>query len=113
MKTLMISTGGYRTTYFKVDTESGAISYLGSNPSGDWLMLGIKHVKRNSFIPLTRITPELLETMDHANMLFYKNGKCQWTVRDRDHGTVREWGSPRVTSIWYSDDPEFWMGRQS
>lgn len=113
MKTLMIETRGYRTQYFKIDTESGAISYPGLNPSGDWLMLGIKHVRRSCFIPLARITPELLDTLDLAGMLSYKNGKCQWTVRDRDHGTVREWGSPRVACIWFSDDPEFWMGRPS
>ncbi len=61
----------------------------GFKPSGQWLLKGIEHVKRNEFIPFSSITKEKLENIT----LLYKNGNPQWTVRDSDHGTTRTWGN--------------------
>lgn len=55
---------------------------------GDWVMLGLDHVKRCEFVPFIQI-PERLPTLD----LLYKNGNPQWTVRDLDHGSTRVWGN--------------------
>lgn len=76
-------------------TEKGEITYPDSQPSGEWLMLGIEHVKRSEFIPLAQLTQEKLDSIE----LLYKNGNPQWTVRDRDHGTVRTWGNTKYHGI--------------
>jgi len=73
--------------------EKGEIIRLdmpGFKPSGGWLFLGLQHVKKNWFIPLSQLTPAMLQSL--RPQLLYKNGKPQWTARDRDHGTMREWG---------------------
>lgn len=57
--------------------------------SDTWLFLGLQHVKRREFIPLEALTPERIKSLT----LLYKNGHPQYTVRDRDHGTTREWGN--------------------
>lgn len=64
--------------------------------SGGWKFLGLSHVKQNWIISLQTIcnSPEILDKIN----LLYKNGKGQYTVRDLDHGTIREWGD-RVISI--------------
>lgn len=62
--------------------------------SGQWKMLGISHVKRSHFIPLS----ELLNGKIPLEQV-YKNGNPQWTVRDLDHGTTREWGNTKVHGI--------------
>ena len=62
-------------------------------PSGQWKMLGIHHVKRNEFIPLNFIEPD-------ANFPWtYKNGNPQWTVVDVDRGTRRIWGNTKYDGI--------------
>lgn len=73
--------------------EAGEISNNGLNPSGNWKIKGIEHVRRSEFIPFSEMTKEKIESLD----LLYKNGNPQWTVRDLDHGTVRTWGN----TIWH------------
>jgi hypothetical protein len=69
----------------------------GFQPSGQWLMRGLRHVKKTSLrIPFNEITRERLKEMDPTlyatGQFLYKNGKPQWTVDDYDHGTLRTWG---------------------
>lgn len=78
-----------------VELKTGYITqyhYDGRTPqfSGGWKFSGLSHVKRNEFIPLATIqrTPAILDEIQ----LQYKNGKPQYTVRDLDHGTRRQWG---------------------
>lgn len=61
----------------------------GFKPSGQWKMLGLVGIGRKRYVPLERITREWLA----ENALRFKNGKPRWTVRDLDHGTMREWGN--------------------
>ena len=70
---------------FKVNPKGQIIRPdIKSEPSDNWIMLGIDHVKRNQFIPLAELTPENIKDFKP-----WKNGKSQWTVRDLDHGTIR------------------------
>lgn len=91
--TKLLITTPYGKTY-TVD-EQGRISHSGYAPSGQWIMLGIVHVKRSThFIPLA----DLLKGRLPAS-LTYKNGNPEWTIRDRDHGTIREWGNTKHHGI--------------
>jgi hypothetical protein len=63
--------------------------------SDTWKMQGLSHVKMNWFIPFKDITPELLKTLP----LLYKNGNPQFTVRDLDYGTTREWGNTKYHGV--------------
>lgn len=68
--------------------------------SDGWKFLGIQHVKRRDFIPfwaLKKWSAEDFETFQWC----YKNGNPQWTVRDLDHGTTREWGNNKYHGIAY------------
>ena len=60
-------------------------------PSGQWKALAL--VRRNNFGTLETIPfsqwAERLPTIQWT----FKNGKPRYTLRDLDHGTVREWGS--------------------
>ena len=81
-------------------TDAGEIVRLdipGFKPSGQWLFLGLQHVKRNEFIPFHAITADSLKNLT----LLYKNGKPQYTVRDKDHGTTRIWGNPKYHGVKY------------
>lgn len=88
--------------HYKID-ENGNIIRMdieGFKASEQWKFLGLSHVKRNDFIPFERITPEFLETFK----LCWKNGNPQWTVRDLDHGTTREWGNEKYhgpKKLWF------------
>jgi len=64
-------------------------------PSGDWKMIGIEHVKRRDFIALRY----LIDGRFPLDNLLYKNGNPQWTVRDKDHGTIRTWGNTKYHGI--------------
>ncbi len=79
------------TPYGNVRTVN-ALGHI--NGSDQWIMLGIEHVKRNEFIPFSEIEARL----PHLTLL-YKNGNPQYTVRDRDHGTVRTWGNTKCHGI--------------
>jgi hypothetical protein len=96
METLRIATPYGR--YYSVN-KRGEIYYDGLKPSGGWLLLGIEHVKRNEFIPFA----DIAEWMRHNPTLLYKNGNPQYTIRDRDHGTLRTWGNTKyhgIRAIW-------------
>ena len=70
--------------------------------SGKWKMLGVEHVKRRQFFPLSLLTPDLVRHLET-----YKNGHPQWTVRDLDHGTTRTWGNTKfhgIKRIYYGED---------
>ena len=87
-----------RTPYgdrYIIDTESGNIAREGQSFSNAWKFVGLSHVKRNEIIPLKALTPERVRMMEFR----YKNGNPQWTVRDTDHGTTREWGNTRVYGV--------------
>lgn len=66
----------------------------GFKPSGQWRLVALSHVKRREIVPL----PMLLAGKFPAPLL-YKNGTPQWTVRDYDHGTIREWGNTRYHGV--------------
>jgi len=68
----------------------------GFRPSGQWRMIGIRHVRmrrlcmttsqvRRAYYPSTVWPTE-------KPALLYKNGKPQWQLVDYDHGSYRTWG---------------------
>jgi len=78
--------------------ENGDIQRLDLYPShekfqasGQWTMQGIRHVKRNDFIPLASLFDGVPEELNGSS-LRYKNGNPQWRVQDLDYGTTRVWG---------------------
>lgn len=86
---------------YVVDLETGNITHFrwSESPvfSGGWKFKGIQHVKKSEFISLETIknNPKILDEIN----LTYKNGNPQYTVRDVDHGTVREWGNTKHHGI--------------
>lgn len=96
MKEMLIYTNEYRGTVYRVDLETGNITYGSLKPSGQWKFKGFSHIKKNDFISLDWIRkhPEVVE----SNEFWFKNGLSQYRVRDLDYGTTREWGS-RVTGV--------------
>ena len=66
----------------------------GFKPSGQWRLIALSHVKRREIVSLA----SLLSGHVPAPLL-YKNGRPQWTVRDFDHGTIREWGNTRYHGV--------------
>lgn len=90
-----------RFDYYQVN-EEGYLYKDGTEPSGGWKFLGISHVKRNWFIPFS----ELFDFLDSKPDILYKNGNPQWTVRDLDHGSTREWGSG-IAAIWFEGKEKF------
>jgi hypothetical protein len=58
--------------------------------SGQWKLIALKHVARREIIPLDMLLAGKLPAP-----LLYKNGSPQWTVRDLDHGSTREWGNTK------------------
>jgi hypothetical protein len=76
---------------YPVQLKTGYITRDGSKDfSGGWKFVSFRHVKRNEWVSLKKIQddPTILERIDWL----YKNGRGQFTVRDVDHGTTREWG---------------------
>lgn len=105
MRKLHIYTNGYSTSDYTVNLENGNIiqsSRLrdGGTFSNQWKLQGFSHVRRNEFISLARIRDDssVLERM----IWRFKNGKGQYTVRDLDHGTTRQWGE-RVLGVYFSE----------
>lgn len=86
---------------YVVDVETGNITQFNWSEkphfSGGWKFLGLQHVKRNDFISLETIrkNPSILKEIE----ITYKNGNPQYTVRDRDYGTLRVWGNTKVHGI--------------
>jgi hypothetical protein len=88
--------------HYKADKNGNIIrmDIEGFEASANWKFLGLSHVKRNDFIPFELITPEFLKTFEPC----WKNGNPQWTVRDLDYGTVREWGNTKyhgTKKLWF------------
>lgn len=88
------------TTLYRLDAARGSYHVLangnivrldmpGFKPSGQWKFLGLRHARRNLFIPF----PQCF-TAPLPHPLNWKNGRAQWRVVDLDHGTRREWGGP-------------------
>lgn len=95
MKLIVVKDSYYSSKHEEIDLETGFI-----NGSSNWLFLGLSHKRNNYFIPRTEITKEKIGQMNDNGEMYYKNGKCQYTVRDSDYGTIREWGSPEVSAIF-------------
>lgn len=74
--------------------SDGSIALEGADPSNQWKMLGLSHVKRSEFIPFSQLAEKL-----PSLTLLYKNGRPQYTVRDLDHGTKREWGNTHYHGV--------------
>jgi len=85
----------YSSKDCEIDLKTGVI-----NGYRNWIFLGLHHVKKNEFIPLSQLTPEKIKQMKEDGTMFYKNRKCQWNGVDLDHGTKRWWASPKILSIW-------------
>lgn len=88
--------------HYKVDSNGNIIrtDIKGFKPSKQWKFMGLSHVKRPDFIPLSSLTPKFFDGFNTC----WKNGNPQWTVRDWDHGTIREWGNTKyhgVERIWF------------
>ena len=105
---LVITTPRYDTYY--VD-ENGCITrdiqytnqspLVRTKPSGEWKLVGVRHVRKNIFIPLSKLTQEKIDSIQWL----YKNGNPQYTVVDLDHGTHREWGNTKYHGIkWIRRD---------
>lgn len=80
--------------------ENGDLTRPGNLPTGGWKFLGLRHVKRNEIISIEQLTRKFLSDFKPC----WKNGSPQWTVIDRDHGTVRIWGNTKyhgVFRIWH------------
>lgn len=63
MKYMHIYTREYSHPIYKVDLETGNITYDSFPFSGGWKFLGFSHVRRNEFIPLQKVkeNPELVK----------------------------------------------------
>ncbi len=87
--------------------ENGAIQRLDMYPpdkpfsteNTGWTMQGLQHVKNREYIPLAELFKGKIPDEIHGSSLHYKNGNPQWTVRDLDHGTIREWGNTKYHGI--------------
>lgn len=66
--------------------------------SGNWLLVGIRHTRRNEFIPFSELKDKL-PTLD----LRFKNGRGQYHIVDKDHGTKRLW-SARINHMYFTED---------
>ncbi len=63
-------------------------------PSGQWRITGA--VERNNFGHVVRVyTWDELQAATNTIPWTWKNGAQRTYVRDLDHGTIREWRSPR------------------
>ena len=104
MKVLRFSTP-YRP-YSKVYTvyPDGCItSENWRKPSGQWKLVGIRHVRKTSlFIPLERLLTGDWSFLQDGRWRFKTSGNPQWTVEDLDHGTRRRWGRG-IHSMWFEE----------
>ena len=89
--TLIISTP-YRGEAYRVEND-GQIVRLDMPDfiaSKQWLMVGLVRVNSTRLaVSLRGITQQWLD----ANPLRYKNGNPRYTIRDLDHGTIRDHGN--------------------
>ena len=79
--------------YMKVNAQGEIYRpAIGMNePSGLWYILGAARFNNFGneveYVPFHRFA-------ELNGQWQYKNGKQKWHVRDRDHGTTRDWMSP-------------------
>jgi hypothetical protein len=73
----------------------------GFTASGQWKMIGLVPCNRSGLIPLSALLNG--GWIKNLPALTYKNGNPVYTVRDFDHGTVRQWGDG-VRAIWPTTD---------
>ncbi len=71
----------------RYDRRTGAVSVV---PSDSWRVLAL--VRRCNFGVLETIPFGQWATRLEAIQWTFKNGKPRYTLRDLDHGTIREWG---------------------
>jgi hypothetical protein len=72
---------------------------IGMPPSGNWRIIGA--VERNNFgRAVHHYTLADILTKGDAIPWQFKNGKQRTFIRDLDHGTVREWASPRHRVVY-------------
>lgn len=76
---------------YKVDSQGCIYAPNKLNPSGEWKALAL--VRRNNFGSIIAITLFAHWSWALPTDWLYKNGKPKFTLRDLDHGTVREWGT--------------------
>ena len=68
----------------------------GVRPSDNWRLIGA--VERNNFGRIVRVySPN--DIRDGLVPWFFKNRKQRCFVRDYDHGTIREWRSPKLLYV--------------
>jgi len=88
----------YNPKRYDIDLATGAINGY----SDKWIFAGLAHRKHTEFIRCSDITAKTLTDLEMDNRMFFKNSKCQWKVRDIDHGTRREWGT-EIMRIWVTE----------
>lgn len=68
-------------------------------PWAKWLFLGLSHSHpfNGEFVPFTHVVEYLKK--DPNRFSTYKNGNPRYTVRDLDHGTMREWGNTKYHGV--------------
>lgn len=95
--------------HYLVDLKTGDItnqrSVTGTEVhfSRGWQFLAFRHVRRNALITLDSIRKD--RGLVERTAWRFKNGHPQYTVRDRDYGTTREWGNTHVHGVAYA-----WIG---
>lgn len=93
-----VDENGYITRDIQYTNQSPPVR---TKPSGGWEMVGVRHVHKNIFIPLSELTQGKIDSIQWR----YKNGNPQYTVVDCVHGTRREWGNTRCHGIkWIHRD---------
>lgn len=66
-------------------------------PSGQWKMIGIRHIKKSILVELRTLLTNIPEILNGSSIR-YKNGKSQYTLIDLDHGSIRMWGD-RIAEV--------------
>lgn len=82
-------------TYYVDDCNRISRPSTGLGPSGDWLLLGAAEYRFGRVVRRYSVD----EIRAGRVPWFYKNGAQRCFVRDRDHGTMREWQSPRLLQV--------------
>lgn len=82
---------------YSVDSENNiGRPQIGIKASGQWKLLGVFRLNNFGRVVDRAELDYLIEpggTLSQTELLFYKNGKPKWFVRDYDHGTLRQWGA--------------------
>ena len=81
---LTICTQNFNNTYF-VDENNYITTKDVKTPSGQWILYGFKHKRRNELLSIEQYLKLPQEKR------YYKNGNSQYHVVDIDHNTMRIW----------------------